>query len=156
MRVDGVPGLIEQAQEAGGGDFRVPFCEKIAAGEISLCVDAAVCNCTLIGNESVEGLFSAAQSVINSTGTFIVQTLHPVIACPGAPYQDGWREGSWVGLSLDFTYPAPSCFRTLESCIQLFVAGGSRLVEMREPLHPKIHKSASMIFTAEVVACDNG
>ena len=83
--VDVVPGLIEQAQEAGDEDFRVASYEEIAAGSLNVCVDAAVCNFSLIGKESVEGLFRAAPSLLNSRGTFIVQTLHPVMACGDLP-----------------------------------------------------------------------
>ena len=148
--VDVVPGLIEQAQAAGGGDFRVTSYEELVTGKLSVSVDAAVCNFSLLGKESVEGLFRATPPLLNPHGSLIVQTLHPVMACGDSPYRDGWQEGSWAGFSTDFTDPAPWYFRTLESWIQLFVTSGFRLVEMREPLHPKTHKPASVIFIAEV------
>jgi hypothetical protein len=47
--------------------------------------------------------------------SFIIQTLHPLIACGDFSYQDAWREGSWAGFSDDFTDLAPWYFRTLES-----------------------------------------
>src|SRR5688500_17234336 len=47
--VDVVPSLIEQAQKAGGGDFRVASYESIAAGELEIKVDVAVANFSLIG-----------------------------------------------------------------------------------------------------------
>ena len=148
--VDVVPGLIEQAQGAGGGDFLVASYEEIAAGQLRVWVDTAVCNFALLGKESVEGLFQAAPALLNPPGSFIVQTLHPVVACGDASYQDGWREGSWAGFSSDFTDPAPWYFRTLESWITLFTASGFRLLEMREPLYPKTQKPVSVIFIAEV------
>ena len=148
--VDVVPGLIEQAQAAGDGDFRVASYEEIATGMLSISVDAVVCNFALIGKESVEGLLRAVPVLLNSQGTFIVQTLHPVMACGDTPYQDGWREGSWAGFSSDFVDPAPWYFRTLESWIQLFMTSRLRLIEMREPLHPQTQKPASVIFIAEV------
>lgn len=149
--VDVVPGLIEEAQRAGGGDFCAMSCEEIADGKLRVSVDVIVCNFALLGKESVEGIFRAAPSLLNSRGSFIVQTLHPVIACGDLPYRDGWREGSWTGFSTDFTDPAPWYFRTLEGWIKLFADTGFRLREVREPLHPKTQKPASVIFIGETV-----
>ena len=148
--IDVVPSLIEQAQRAGGGDFRVASYEEIAAGKLKASVDVIVCNFALLGKGSVEGVFRTTPSLLNSHGSFIVQTLHPVVACGDFPYQDGWRKGSWVGFSSDFTDPAPWYFRTLESWIKLFLDNGFRLLEAREPIHPKTQKPASVIFIAEV------
>ena len=147
--VDVVPGLIEEAQRAGGGDFRAMSYGEIAAGKLRVSVDVIVCNFALLGKESVEGVFRAARSLLNSHGSFLVQTLHPAVACGDLPYTDGWRDGSWDGFSADFTDPAPWYFRTMESWIKLFVNNGFRLHEVREPLHPKIRKPASVIFIVE-------
>ena len=147
--IDVVPGFIEEAQRAGGGDFRAMSYEEIAAGKLNVPVDVVVSNFALFGKESVEGVFRVASSLLNSHGAFLGQTLHPVIACGDLPYQDGWREGSWAGFSAAFTDPAPWYFRTLESWIKLFVDNGFRLREIREPRHPKTHKPASVIFIGE-------
>ncbi|WP_303908150.1 class I SAM-dependent methyltransferase [Thiohalomonas denitrificans] len=144
--VDVVPTLIEEAKCAGGGDFRAMSYEEIASGKLGVSVDAIVCNFSLLGKESVEGVFRAAPSLLNRHGSFIVQTLHPVIACSDLPYRQGWREGSWTGFSTDFSDPPPWYFRTLESWIKLFVDNGFRLREMREPVHQKTQKPASVIF----------
>ena len=149
--VDAVPDFIEVAQRAGGGDFRMASYEEIAAGKVKLSVDVMVCNFALLGKESVEGVFRATPSLLNPHGPFLVQTLHPVIACGDLPYQDGWREGSWAGFSSHFCDPAPWYFRTLESWIKLFVDSGLRLLEVREPIHPKTQKPASVIYIAEIV-----
>ncbi|MES2489676.1 MAG: class I SAM-dependent methyltransferase [Pseudomonadota bacterium] len=147
---DVVPTLIDEAKRAGGGDFRVMSYEEIAAGKLNILVDVAVSNFALIGKESVEGIFRAAPSLLNPGGAFIVQTLHPLMACGDLPYQDGWREGSWSGFSSDFSNPAPWYFRTLESWIKLFVDHGFQLREVLEPLHPKTGKPASAIFIGEI------
>lgn len=147
--VDAIPALIEQAREKGGGDFRVLSYEHIAGGMLGQRFDVAICNFSLIGNESVEGLFQAAPSFLNPGGSLVVQTLHPLMACGDAPYADGWREGSWAGFSQDFTDPAPWYFRTLESWIALFRNHGLRLVEVREPVHPGTGKPASVILIGE-------
>jgi 2-polyprenyl-3-methyl-5-hydroxy-6-metoxy-1,4-benzoquinol methylase len=147
--VDVVPGLVEQARKAGGGEFRVASYEEIAAGKLQVSVDVSVANFALLGKESVEGIFSATPALLNARGAFIVQTLHPLVACGDLPYLDGWRAGSWAGFDSAFTDPAPWYFRTLESWIKLFVGSGLRLLEVREPLHPQTRKPASVIFIAE-------
>ncbi len=147
--VDVVPGLIEAAQRAGGGDFRAISYEEMASGRLELPVDVVVCNFSLLGKESVEGVFKAIPSLLESQGAFIVQTLHPLVACGDFPYRDGWRAGSWAGFSDDFSDPAPWYFRTLESWIRLFASCGLNLREVREPLHPRTQKPASVIFIGE-------
>ncbi|HVC18047.1 MAG TPA: class I SAM-dependent methyltransferase, partial [Rhodanobacter sp.] len=79
-----------------------------------------------------------------------VQTLHPLMACGGQPYRDGWREGSWDGFEGSFSDPAPWYFRTLESWLGLFRSSGLQLCELREPLHPVSGKPASVIFIAQL------
>ena len=147
--VDVVPGLIDQARRAGGGDFRVLSYEAIGRGELTVSVDVAVCNFSMIGKESVEGVFRAAPAFLNPNGALIVQTVHPLMACGDAPYVDGWREGSWAGFSSDFTDPPPWYFRTLESWVRLYADSGLRLLEVREPLHPGSGKPASLILIGE-------
>ena len=150
--IDVVPDLIKQAQSAGQGNFRVMGYEKIAAGQLQLCVDAVVCNFALLGRASVEGVIKAMPSLLKAHGSFIVQTLHPHLACGDAPYRDGWRAGSWSGFSSDFTDPAPWYFRTLESWIKLFVDSGFQRLEIREPIHPITQKPASLILIANLPA----
>lgn len=149
LGVDAVPALIQQAESAGGGNFRVLSYEQIAAGAVDERADVVVCNFSLLGQKSVTGLFAAIPSLLNSRGTFMVQTLHPVSACGELPYQDGWREGSWKGFGSAFTDPAPWYFRTLESWTGLFARNGLRLIETRETRHPETGQPVSVIFIAE-------
>jgi len=144
--VDAIAGLVEQARAAGGGDFRVLSYEEIAAGELALAADVAVANFSLIGHEAVDGLFAAAPTYLRAGGTLIVQTVHPLMACGDAPYADGWRAGSWAGFSEDFQDAPPWYFRTISSWIALFERHGLRVVEMREPLHPRTGKPVSLIL----------
>lgn len=147
--IDVVPALIEAAERAGGGDFFAMSYEEIATGKLEVSVDVIVCNFSLLGKESVEGIFRVAPSLLDRHGSFIVQTLHPVIACGDLPYREGWRRGSWAGFSADFSDPPPWYFRTLESWIKLFVDGGFRLREVREPVQEETQKPASVIFIGE-------
>ncbi|WP_208280077.1 methyltransferase domain-containing protein [Massilia oculi] len=144
--VDAIAGLVDQARAAGGGDFRVLSYEEIAAGELALAADVAVANFSLIGHEAVDGLFAAAPTYLRAGGTLIVQTVHPLMACGDAPYADGWRAGSWAGFSTDFQDAPPWYFRTISSWIALFERHGLRVVEMREPLHPRTGTPVSLIL----------
>jgi len=150
--VDVVPGFIEAARGAGGGDYRLLSYEELVAGALKVQVDVAICNFSLFAKESVEAVFRAVPSLLNPGGTFIVQTLHPLIACGALPYQDGWREGSWAGFREGFTDPAPWYFRTLESWKNLYTDCGFSLQEIREPVHPTTGKPVSIIFIGEVTA----
>ena len=81
-----------------------------------------MCNFSLLGKESVDSLIAALPFYLDDTGYLIIQTLHPVAACGDNPYQDGWREGSWLGFSNDFSDPAPWYFRTVDSWSALLKA----------------------------------
>ncbi len=148
---DAVAGLIEKARSAGAGRFEQIAYEDLSASRITQRLDLAVCNFSLLGKESVEHVFATVPQLLNPDGHFVVQTLHPVICCGDKPYTDGWREGSWVGFSGDFTDPAPWYFRTIESWLQLFLDNGMRIEQMQEPLHPDTGQPASLIMTGTVI-----
>lgn len=148
--VDAIPGLVDAAREAGGGEFRTMSYEQIAAGELQLAVDVAICNFSLIGNEAVSGLFRAAPSYLRPGGSLVVQTVHPLASCGDGPYVDGWREGSWAGFNSGFADAPPWYFRTMASWIALFTDHGLRLAEMREPVHPDSGKPLSLILVGEL------
>jgi 2-polyprenyl-3-methyl-5-hydroxy-6-metoxy-1,4-benzoquinol methylase len=152
LGVDVVPDLVEAARRAGGGEFRAMSYEEIAQGQLQLACDVAVCNFSLLGEESVAGLFRAAPSFLRPGGALVVQTMHPVVACGDAPYRDGWRTGSWAGFNACFTDPPPWYFRTLGSWVQLYADHGFRLLELREPVHPKTGKPASLILVGSLSA----
>jgi len=148
--VDAIPALVEQAQAAGGGEFCCLSYEEIAAGQLQLTADLAVCNFSLIGKEAVEGLFRATPSYLRRGGHLVVQTVHPLLACGDQPYADGWREGSWAGFNSGFLDAPPWYFRTLGSWIALFEQNGLRIRELREPLHPHTGKPASLILVGQL------
>ena len=147
--VDVVPELIEQATRAGGGEFHVASYEQIAAGELDIRVDVVVANFSLIGKESVEGVVHRAPQLLTDGGALVIQTLHPLVAGAGLPYEDGWRSGSWAGFSNEFSDPAPWYFRTLESWKSLLTDAGFGTIEVREPIHPGTGQPASVIFIAD-------
>jgi 2-polyprenyl-3-methyl-5-hydroxy-6-metoxy-1,4-benzoquinol methylase len=144
--MDAVPELIARAEEAGG-DFRVASYDDIIDGRLQLSVDTLVCNFALLGKESVERLVAYLPRMLEEGGRFIVQTVHPLIACGDQAYVDGWRQENWAGgFDAAFPAPAPWYFRTLSSWVAMFAASGWRLCEMREPIHPGSGRPASVIF----------
>jgi SAM-dependent methyltransferase len=146
LGVDAIPALVERARAAGGDFAQLSYAELGNGGLARF--DAVVCNFSLLGEQSVLDVFAAVPALLNSGGTFIVQTLHPLQACGDQPYVDGWRHGSWDGFSDDFTDPAPWYFRTLESWVRLFERHGLQLKALREPLHPTTGRPASVLFIA--------
>ena len=94
-------------------------------------------------------LTGAMGGYLSAAGYLIVQTLHPVAACGENAYRDGWRPGSWLGFSSEFSDPAPWYFRTLESWIFLLRKSGFELVECREPTLPEGTAPSSVIFVGK-------
>lgn len=144
--IDVVPELVDAARAAGVRDARLLSYEAIADGELDERFDALVCNFSLFGKDSVEGLLWAAPRLLAPGGRLIVQTLHPLVACGDAPYEDGWRMGSWAGFSDDFRDAPPWYFRTLTGWIDALGAAGLTLDTLREPLDPRTGKPASLIL----------
>jgi 2-polyprenyl-3-methyl-5-hydroxy-6-metoxy-1,4-benzoquinol methylase len=148
--VDAVPALIEQARAAGGGDFAVVSYDDLAEGRVvTTTFDVVVANFSLIGGESVRRLLRRVPDWLEPRGAFIVQALHPVVACGDLEYSDGWRDGSWAGFSSDFTDPAPWYFRTVASWVRLLHDSALRVDRLEEPIHPITGKPASLIITAQ-------
>lgn len=142
-----MPEFIEKAQRLGGGEFQVCSYEALANHYLQLDpFDIVICNFSLIGKEAVENLLTALPQYLNAQGSLVIQTLHPLTACGDQPYCDGWRPGSWAGFGPEFTDPAPWYFRTIESWIRLLRESHFEVLECREPVHPKTHKPASIIF----------
>jgi 2-polyprenyl-3-methyl-5-hydroxy-6-metoxy-1,4-benzoquinol methylase len=147
--VDAVAALVEQAQQAGGGAFRVLSYEAIAEGALAARADVVVANFSLLGGPAVERVLRQVPALLEPGGALVVQTLHPVAACGDLPYEEGWRDGTWAGFGEEFTNPAPWYFRTVGGWLALLGRAGMRVVELREPLHPATGKPASIVFVAQ-------
>ena len=90
-------------------------------------------------------------TLLRPDGSFIVQTLHPVVACGEEPYADGWRSGSWAGFSDAFSDAPPWYFRTLSTWFELLRVSGLTLRTLQEPLDPRTGRPASVIFVAQAI-----
>ncbi|QUY46226.1 bifunctional 2-polyprenyl-6-hydroxyphenol methylase/3-demethylubiquinol 3-O-methyltransferase UbiG [Acaryochloris marina] len=144
--VDASAKLIEEAQSHHISEY---YCIEYSAIPLQLMhrqFDVVVANFSLFGDQCVENLLPSIKGMLNDSGSLVIQTLHPKIACGSLPYQDGWRDGSWSGFSSDFTNPAPWYFRTLESWISLLSRYDMQLTEIIEPTDPVTGRIASAIF----------
>jgi len=151
--IDAVPELVAEARRLGAGEFHVQDYHAIASQRWrSGPFDAAVCNFSLLGKESVESMLGAIGGYLDEPGFLIVQTLHPVAACGDNPYQDGWREGNWLGFGTEFRDPAPWYFRTLGGWLAMLQKSGFEVLECREPTAPGASAPASVIFICKVRA----
>jgi 2-polyprenyl-3-methyl-5-hydroxy-6-metoxy-1,4-benzoquinol methylase len=149
MGIDAIPALVQQAQQQGGGKFQLISYQDIAQGKLKRKFDLLVCNFSLLGKQSVEGIFTHAPMLLNQNGYFLVQTLHPEFAATDKPYQDGWRQGSWDGFSDDFSNPAPWYFRTMASWQTLFGRNRFQLLDSVQALDPETQRPASIIFIGQ-------
>ena len=152
LGVDAIAQLLEAAQARASEreEYRQLSYAQLAAGELGDRFDLLVCNFSLLGRESVEGLIGAAPALLNPAGHLVIQTLHPRTLSTPETYRDGWRHGTWDGFSGDFRDPAPWYFRTVESWQALLRNSDFGEVLMQEPLHPHTGQPASLILTAAV------
>ena len=159
--VDGVDKLIEKAQLMNCGNFLVASYEdivnsnKIPATPLfqgglfsEKSFDAAVCNFSLLGKETVDNLINSIPGLLKNKKLLFIQTLHPVMGCGDLPYIDGWRKELWNGFNSEFKKPAPWYFRKLETWINLLKSAGFFILECQEPINPITQKPASIIFIA--------
>jgi 2-polyprenyl-3-methyl-5-hydroxy-6-metoxy-1,4-benzoquinol methylase len=152
--IDVVPELIAQASAESAlrdrsvsPQFLVQDYASIASRQwVGGPFDAAVCNFSLLGADSVDSLIAALPFYLGGSGRLVIQTLHPVAACGDQPYEDGWRAGSWLGFSSDFRDPAPWYFRTVESWQAMLERRGFEILECREPTAPGAVTAASIIW----------
>jgi len=147
---DAIPALVDAANEKGGGKFEVlPYDAITTEKAINTGADLFLFNFSLFGGEQVLGLLQKLQPALPATGHLLIQTLHPFAACGDAPYESGWREGSWSGFSQDFVNPAPWYFRTMGDWVKMLKESGFSLMEVLEPVHPKTGHPTSLILVAE-------
>jgi 2-polyprenyl-3-methyl-5-hydroxy-6-metoxy-1,4-benzoquinol methylase len=152
LGVDIVSTLIDRAMITSADRFKLVTYAEIATGKLDQKFDVVVANFSLFGDESVTDLFRSIPLLLNPQGSFIIQTLHPMISSEDLTYVDGWRSSTWDGFSDDFTDPAPYYFRTLATWVRLYHTNGFSLVKICEPLHPQTGKPAAIIFIGALIA----
>lgn len=151
--VDAIPALIENAIEKDGQHYAVASFDELATGAhaINGKMDAAVINFALLDEEGTEKLIQNMHRLVRKDGYLFIQTLHPfAITASAEPYVSGWKEGSWRGLSREFSLPYQWYFRTIGDWVKLFTGAGLNIAGMQEPLHPASQQPASLIFVLKV------
>ena len=100
--IDGVDGLIRQAQKHGEEEYRVIAYEHILEGktdQLNLPYDLVVCNFSLFGKKLTEALSKAVFSLVSDSGHWVIQTLHPDYPLET---NDGWVNEDWSGMKRNF------------------------------------------------------
>ncbi|MFW9263966.1 methyltransferase [Nostoc sp. KVJ20] len=149
--VDAISNLIESARCMGDIRFVVSSYSDLPSqrfGSINQ-FSCFICNFSILGERALGEIAEAGQSMLESKGKIIIQTLHPHLVCGDSPYKSGWRETSWTGVGDGSCHPAPWYFRTVESWIAEFHLRNYQLLKLLEPSHPISKKPASIIFIFE-------
>jgi 2-polyprenyl-3-methyl-5-hydroxy-6-metoxy-1,4-benzoquinol methylase len=143
--IDASPTLIEKAREVGDGIFEVASYEDLQsdAARAAGPYDAIVANFSLL-HQDVRGLLRSLGRRLTSSGSLVVQTVHPAFA--GGDYVDGWRVETFATMDGDWPEPMPWYFRTLASWVSELALGGFTVAEIREPLHPEERRPLSIVF----------
>ena len=92
LGIDAVAELTAIAADGAprGARFQTLTYQEIAAGCLLEHFDGVVANFSLLGDRSLEELFTVLPRLLAPGGSVLVQTLHPVLACADQPYQDGY------------------------------------------------------------------
>lgn len=150
LGIDAIPELIATAVFEGGARFQVMTYQEISSGSLKDKFDLIVCNFSLIGKESVDGLFENFHELLNEDGFVVVQTLHPHTDYDGNDSKDGWRSGSWSGFSDKFKDAPPWYFRTMDTWKKLFTGNRLILSEIIETKKPITGEKLSIVFVGKV------
>lgn len=169
MRVtgaDAVPALIEQARQLNENyvtpiEYTVLSYEQVAEGKLASTYDVVICNFSLLGQKSVEQLFSMIHTLLNPGGVFIIQTLHPHSLKINDSMSDSWKQASqpkdsqqkdswqretWKTFDEPFATPSPWFFRTREQWSLLFQSSKLTMLDVIEPRHPNTDQLMSLIL----------
>ncbi|MFK7964071.1 MAG: trans-aconitate 2-methyltransferase [Burkholderiaceae bacterium] len=111
--------------------------------------DVAVCNFSLL-EEDLQPALVAIKQCLTTTGTLLIQTLHPFNNPSDQPYENGWRVETFAGMAGDNWEPMPWYFRTLESWTREIDSAGMCLTRLDEPLDPTTSRPLSILFSCQI------
>ncbi len=146
--IDATADLIKAAKSKGKGKFKVKDYEAILKGVRFKAApfDLISINFALFENRKTAQLIKKLPDYLASNGKIVIQTLHPFSIAIDEPYKSAWRKDSWEGLKRNFTQPYKWYFRTIADWVKLFTKAGLVLEEIKEPIHPKTGRPASIVF----------
>lgn len=146
---DGSEALVAEAQRSDGGVYVTldygAFCAQPQV--VGQHFDVVVFNFALL-SEDIAPILRAATEVLAPGGCIVIQTLHPIEASQGYPYQNGWREEHFAGMGEGYQAPMPWYFRTLTTWWHELHQAGLFCTTLEEPLHPDTSRPASLLLTA--------
>lgn len=146
LGVDAMAEFIMLAQQKQKGQYLTLDYTQCCYQHLQQRFDAAVCNFSLLGEQSVQQLIAQLHELLNPIGHLFVQTLHPELIANSS--QSGWREGSWDGFDKEFTDPHPWFYRSEQDWEKLLRDEGWRLDQKKLISHPQTGKPISIIFIA--------
>lgn len=149
LGIDAIPDFIKYAEGNKKGRFKVMSYEELSRGLLKEKFDLVVCNFSLLGENSVQQVFKVIPSLLRKRGSFIVQTIHPMVESNTGNYIDGWRKGNWNGFNSKFTDPAPWYYRTLSSWFNLFIENEFNITSISEPQNKNTNTISSIIIAGK-------
>jgi 2-polyprenyl-3-methyl-5-hydroxy-6-metoxy-1,4-benzoquinol methylase len=143
--IDGSAGLIDRAKEFEGEYFVADYADL----DLDRRFDCIVCNYSILA-ERIDGFLQQLKKLLAESGTLLIQTPHPWMACGDGLYADGWREETFQGWQQTFASPMPWYFRTLDSWVRELNEAGLLIKEAREPLNPATGRPLSLLLVCRV------
>lgn len=148
LGLDAVPPLIEQARQAGGGQFAVAAFDALMDSALAVGFDTWVCNFSLFHPDDGPTLVAAAARRLPPQGALVIQTLHGNATTQGPHSGDAWQPGGWGACGSSFGEAIPWYFRCQQSWNALLADQGLSTISWREPQHPDSGQALSMLLTA--------
>jgi 2-polyprenyl-3-methyl-5-hydroxy-6-metoxy-1,4-benzoquinol methylase len=145
--IDATKALIKKAKE-GKGNFDILSYKELTKGVTlpDAPFDIITINFALFEKKGTTRLLKKLPEYLTPNGKIIIQTMHPFSLQETDEYKSAWREDAWAGLNGAFTDPFRWYARTLEDWFKVFQKAGLTLKNIKEPIHPKTKKPASIIF----------
>jgi len=151
--IDATVDFIKAAKAKGKGTFKIKDYAAMIKGVRfkTAPFDLISINFALFENKKTAQLIKKLPNYLASDGKIVIQTLHPFSIATAEPYKSAWRKDSWGGLKRNFTQPYKWYFRTLEDWVKLFAKAGLVLEAIKEPIHPKTGRPASIVFVLKII-----
>jgi 2-polyprenyl-3-methyl-5-hydroxy-6-metoxy-1,4-benzoquinol methylase len=145
--IDGSVSLIDEANKLGGGTFYHLNYDEFSQSPTSIgtTFDVIVFNFSLL-SEEIQSILQACKKVLQTSGSIIIQTLHPIAVINQERYENCWKLEHFNGMGEGYEASMPWYFRTLGSWIKEFKMAGLDIIDCQEPLDPNKGIPLSLLF----------
>jgi 2-polyprenyl-3-methyl-5-hydroxy-6-metoxy-1,4-benzoquinol methylase len=145
--IDASVPLIAAARQSDAGNYHVcPYSEIAQLSARLGRFEVISCNFSLLAKE-LSPLLDSLHELLESTGTLIVQTVHPWTSCSDSAYEDHWRSETFAAFDGEFS-AMPWYFRTMESWLRILDDSAWSVVRLTEPRPAQSPRPLSMILEA--------